>query len=111
MQVLREHSNVYPTSPTVKYAFADPEGALTPDSPDSKSAYLFFDWAAKSFPSKKNVEDKELIMFALPHHIDVLRQLDGESSNEVIDHSAVSLHGIVKLVKGGLWAMEEGKYN
>ena len=107
MSVLRDHADVYPTFPTVKYASADPKGGLRPEAPASKSAYLFFDWAAKSFKDKSI--DK-LIMFALPHHIDILRQLRGQSSNEVIGHCVHSLHGNTCLVKGGLWAMEEGKF-
>ncbi len=107
MSVLRDHADVYPTFPTVKYAFADPKGGLRPEAPASKSAFLFFDWAAKSFKDKST---DELIMFALPHHIDILRQLRGQSSNEVIGHCAHSLHGNTCLVKGGLWAMEEGTF-
>jgi hypothetical protein len=67
------------------------EGGLTPETPDSKSAYLFFDWKANGFT---NDTSKELIAFALPHHVDILRRLDGQSSNEVIaDHCMHSLHG------------------
>ncbi|KAL3792976.1 hypothetical protein HJC23_010989 [Cyclotella cryptica] len=102
--ILREHAGVYPTSPTVKYSFSNPEGGLTPETPDSKIAYLFFDWNAKDFTSKAS---KELIMFALPHHVDILRRLDGLSSNEIIGHCKRTLHGNTCLVKGGLWAMEE----
>jgi hypothetical protein len=102
--VLREHVEVIPTSPSVKYVFSDPVGGLRPDSPDGKSAYLFFDWEARSY---KGNSTKELIMFALPHHIDILR-LHGQSSNEVVGHCVHSLHGNTCLVKGGLWAMEEG---
>ena len=72
------------------------EGALSPEKPESKSAYLFFDWKAKHF-TKHN--SKELIMFALPHHIDILRTLDGKSSNELLaQHCAISLHGTACLV-------------
>ena len=103
--VLRNHVDVYPTLPTVKYAFADPTGGLRPDSPNAESAYLFFDWMAKSYKGK-SVD--RLLMFALPHHIDILRQFDGtDSSNEVLGHCAHSLHGNACLVKGGIWAMEE----
>lgn len=107
MSVLRDHADVYPTIPTVKYAFSDPEGGLRPEAPDAKSAYLFFDWAAKSVKDKST---DDLIMFALPHHIDILRQLRGQSSNEMIGHCVHSLHGNTCLVKGGLWAMEEGNF-
>ena len=98
MSVLREHAEVYPTSPTVKYEFADPEGGLKPDTPDSKSASLYFDWNARSFGGKS---DKELLMFALPHHVDIM------DSNEVVGHCFRSLHGNACLVKGSLWTMEE----
>ena len=47
--VLRDHAEVYPTSATVKYVFSEPVGGLRPESPDGKSAYLFFDWAARSY--------------------------------------------------------------
>jgi len=116
--VLREHAHVYPTSPSVKYAFSNPEGGLMPESPDGKSAYLLFDWAARSYNDNslgsEKVEEKEqsavseeLIMFALPHQVDVLRGMDGRSSNEVLGHCVHSLHGNACLVKGGVWAMEE----
>mmetsp|Transcript_1945 Transcript_1945/g.4194 ORF Transcript_1945/g.4194 Transcript_1945/m.4194 type:complete len:899 (-) Transcript_1945:1167-3863(-) len=105
MSVLREHSDVYPTSSaTVKYALSNPEDGLTPEIPNSKSAYLLFDWAAKSFGHNS---PKQLIMYALPHHTDILRQLKGQSSNEVMEHCSHSLHGEACLVKGGVWAMEE----
>ena len=118
--VLREHAHVYPTSPSVKYAFSNPEGGLMPESPDGKSAYLLFDWAARSYNDNslgsEKVEEKEqsavseeLIMFALPHQVDVLRGMDGRSSNEVLGHCVHSLHGNACLVKGGVWAMEEGE--
>lgn len=80
------------------------EGALSPETPDSKSAYLFFDWKAKHFYKDSS---KELITFALPHHVDIMRKLDGKSSNKMIGHCMHSLHGRACLVKGGLWAMEE----
>jgi len=106
ISVLREHASVYPTSPAVKYAFSNPEGGLNPETPNEKSAYLFFDWAAKSF-TKQDSASKDLIMYALPHHVDILRGMDGQSSNEVMKHCAHSLHGSACLVKGGLWVMEE----
>jgi len=105
--LLRDHAEVYPTSPSVKYVFSDPVGGLRPESPDGKSAYLFFDWEARSYRGNAT---KELLMFALPHHIDILR-LHGRSSNEVVGHCVHSLHGNTCLVKGGLWAMEEGNYS
>ena len=105
--VLRDHAEVIPVSPSVKYVFSDPVGGLRPNSPDGKSAYLFFDWDATSY--KGGNSTKELIMFALPHHIDILR-LHGRSSNEVVGHCVHSLHGNTCLVKGSLWAMEEGNY-
>ena len=97
MKVLRDHASIYPTSPTVKYSFTDPEGGLKPENPDSKSAFLYFDWAAKSWSNSY----KELITFALPHHVDILH------TNEMIGHCVHSLHGNACLVKGSLWTMEE----
>lgn len=97
MSVLRDHASIYPTSPTVKYSFTDPEGGLKPETPDSKSAFLYFDWAAKSW----NDYEKELITFALPHHVDILH------TNDKIGHCVRSLHGNACLVKGSLWTMEE----
>jgi len=97
MSVLRDHASIYPTSPTVKYSFTDPEGGLKPETPDSKSAFLYFDWAAKSWSDSEN----ELITFALPHHVDILH------TNDKIGHCVRSLHGNACLVKGSLWTMEE----
>jgi endoglucanase Acf2 len=79
------------------------DGPLTPETPDSKSAFLYFDWKPKYFSKDTS---KELITFALPHHVDILQNLE-TSSNEVIGHCMHSLHGKVCLVKGGQWAMEE----
>lgn len=108
--VLRDGASVYPTSPAVKYAFSDPEGGLSPTTPDSKSAYLFFDWRARAFGGGGGDPRRELITFALPHHMDIMRRLDGQSSNEVLrEHCVHSLHGNTCLVRGGLWAMEEGE--
>lgn len=119
MSILRDHADVYPTSPKVQYAFSNPIGGLMPESPDGKSAFLLFDWAAKNFgqSAAKDAEadagdssQKGLIMFALPHHLDSLREVDGKVNTRVLDgHCANSLHGHACLVEGGLWAMEEGK--
>lgn len=111
--VLREHASVYPTSPSVKYIFSEPVRGFAPEAPEGESTYLFFDWAAESFDkherNDRDEAERELIMFALPHHVDVLRGVDGGSSNEAIGHCARSLHGNVCLVRGGMWAMEEGE--
>ena len=130
-QVLRDHADVYPSNPSVSYAYSSPVGL----KPDTKSAYIYFDWSPRSM--KRDVLDysstvkesrnqavkwwaqpqilglskqkKELLMYALSHHVDILRPLAEKSSNSVVGHCVQSLHGNACLVEGGKWAMEEGK--
>jgi len=149
--VLREHADIYPSDPKVTYAYSSKMG---PDPDSTKSAFLYFDWGARSISqdvmnfavsqnnegeisdvanttaprwftsppllgnplaaeAKKSLKQsafpkKELLMYALSHHIDILKPFGKQSSNEVIPSQCTpSLHGPVCLIKGGLWAMEE----
>jgi Glycosyl hydrolase family 81 N-terminal domain len=54
-------------------------------------------------------ETKELLMYALPHHTDIIRPLTGISTNTVLNHCVQSLHGNACLVLGGKWVMGEGE--
>jgi hypothetical protein len=51
---------------------------------------------------------KELLMYVLPHHTNIIQPLPGISSNTALDYCVQSLHGNACLVLGK-WAMDEGK--
>jgi len=133
MRLLREHSNIYPGTPSVSYAYSSPVRFKA----EPKTSYIYFDWSPRSmtrdaleykmsvnessdisteegiwFAPQSSVlglsnEKKELLMYALPHHTDILRPLPDISSNTVLEHCVQSLHGNACLVSGGKWAMEE----
>lgn len=129
-QILRDHADIYPSDPSVSYAYSSPVTVV----PDTKSAYIYFDWSPRSMKAdvldymssleeSQNQAGKwwarpqilgaskqktELLMYALPHHIDIMRPIADLSSNSVVANNCVqSLHGNACLLLGGKWAMEE----
>ncbi|KAL7552098.1 hypothetical protein ACHAWF_015310 [Thalassiosira exigua] len=111
-KILRDRASVYPTSASASHAFPGPEGGAPREPASGDKAYLFFDWAARDWDdgAAKGSDNaaKEPVMYALPHHVDILRRLDGASRNEVLgEHCVRSLHGNACLVVGKTWAMEE----
>ncbi len=133
MELLREHADIYPSAPSVSYAYSSPVRYMS----EQKTAQIYFDWSPRSMlqdvhqyyiaPSASHVHEegiwfapqtsvleqasnkKELLMYALPHHTDIIQPLPGISSNTVLDYCVQSLHGNACLVLGGKWAMDEGK--
>lgn len=134
MELLREHADIYPSAPSVSYAYSSPVRYMS----EQKTAQIYFDWSPRSMlqdvhqyytaPSALHVHEegiwfapqtsvlepagnkKELLMYALPHHTDIIQPLPGISSNVVLDYCVQSLHGNACLVLGGKWAMNEGKF-
>eukprot|EP00586_Coscinodiscus_wailesii_P005383 CAMPEP_0172487124 /NCGR_PEP_ID=MMETSP1066-20121228/16032_1 /TAXON_ID=671091 /ORGANISM="Coscinodiscus wailesii, Strain CCMP2513" /LENGTH=1237 /DNA_ID=CAMNT_0013253525 /DNA_START=99 /DNA_END=3809 /DNA_ORIENTATION=- len=118
MSLLRRHADAYPYDTSVKYAY--PDGI---NSDDEHKMVVKFDWGVRRMSDdytgggggvvdedfvKELLErrEEELIMFALPHHVDILHRIS-DSSNEATGHCSSSLNGPVCIIKGGEWAMIE----
>lgn len=97
--VLRKHAAVYPYKSSLKYDFPKKNNNLK-DAP--VNAELHFDWDAKHATDPANNE--QVIMFALPHHIDLLAKAHQYSGCSV---SAPTLHGKACLISSNIWTMEE----
>ena len=131
MDTLREHAEYYPMNPFVKYSFPTKEDL---DSPVG-AADLFFNWDMKkmsniqtdiSITMESRVRNKvlaygpgfssgysshfhpssKLLMFALPHHRQILTT-NPASANSEIGFCHPTLHGEACLVLGGEWTMAE----
>mmetsp|Transcript_32036 Transcript_32036/g.95977 ORF Transcript_32036/g.95977 Transcript_32036/m.95977 type:complete len:1250 (-) Transcript_32036:130-3879(-) len=128
--LLRAHADVYPSTPQMRYEF--PTSALTGNV--ATYSLIHFDWGARSmrrdtldaipFPNKDNnlvwwkaqssispehrqeETSQELLMYALPHHIDSLEMTVG-SSNTATGFCSAGLHGQSCLLRGGEWVMKE----
>ena len=106
-KLLHKHAKTIPgAEANVKYTF--PTTTSDASAPD---VLLHFDWDAftMSPPSSSPASSKqeELIMYALPHHVDVMEENVGKSTNSLAGHCSPSLHGPACLVIGGNWATRE----
>lgn len=101
-KLLREHAHLFP----------GPRASVSYDFDDSETfANLKFDWdvhsmsAAPLYPAPTNETTvKELITFALPHHIDMMSEVRSPSNYL---YCAPSLVGPACLVEGAVWELVE----
>jgi endoglucanase Acf2 len=99
LDLLRDNAGVYPKSPVL--------GIDMSGEDKLKEARYTFDWDVQSFSSNDGVE-KEVLMFALPHHQEMLESIDGVSTNKVLsDYCKPTFHGSTCLVKGNTWSLAE----
>lgn len=120
--LLREHSDLYPT------AEADVEFTFPIQSEMEEQLRLIFNWKAASMSNLKLLKpaqdtiiqsdflglgiggtpEKELLMYAIPHHQERLRPIIG-SSNKVFPSTGCipTLHGQACPAIGGVWSMLE----
>ena len=99
IETLRNSSHIIATNPKVGFDYPDIDGDT-----DDYNAYITFDWAAENYKSEMNISGvDDLIMFALPHHQDELR--DGSSGVEITPYCIPTFHGKTCLVKGSKWIL------
>mmetsp|Transcript_51911 Transcript_51911/g.57996 ORF Transcript_51911/g.57996 Transcript_51911/m.57996 type:complete len:1231 (-) Transcript_51911:85-3777(-) len=94
-KLLREHVDTYPGRDTsFSYSFPDSDGV-------DEKATLFFNWDAMSMSNLCNKNPTtDLLMFAIPHHID---RLQPDVLPDAKRYCKSSLTGPACLVRGGRW--------
>ena len=92
-ELLRSYSNAFPGSrTTIEYSFSD----------DTTASQLVFDWDAQRMVSFSG--SAKMIMFALPHHFDLL---DDSYLPDSVRYCKSTLTGPTCLVEGTEWSMTE----
>jgi hypothetical protein len=121
--LLRNHANYYP-GPNAHVAF----DFDTPSNSNNPSSTIKFDWDVQSMNgTKTEIPNNGLVMFALPHHQDMIDGNNNGSITETSQHPAfpmvadkdkggsgeehkfciASLLGPVCLVQGSTWELKE----
>ena len=103
--LLRDHADTVPNNPRIRYDFPS-EGDR---SVGNNAASIIFDWGATSMSSGKAESTrptKDLLMYALPHHVDSIQRVVGENVAET-GHCSEGLHGAACLIRGSEWIMQE----
>jgi len=92
-QLLKESASVFPTSPQLDFDY--------PES-DSQEAKIAIDWGART--TIKGNDTEKLLMFAMPHHQDSLKNSSGV---KITDQCIDTFHGSTCLVLGDSWLLTE----
>lgn len=94
-QLLKESASVFPSSPKLDFAYPKSNG---------EEAQMKIDWGARTTTKRDDSEKDKLLMFALPHHQDPLKNSSGAN---VTDICISTFHGSTCLVAGSKWSMSE----
>ena len=102
--LLRNHADTVPHNPRIRYDFPSEVNM----GKNSGRASIIFDWGAFSMSSGKTEArpSRDLLMYALPHHIDSIDRVVGENVAET-GYCSEGLHGKACLIRGSEWIMEE----
>jgi len=98
--VLREHSDVYPRNPALKYTI--PKESNIQEEP--RSVTLEFDWGVQDFNNNGNKNNKGALLFALPHHKDLFVK---SHDHKEYDMCVQTYHGTACPVSSNKWIMHE----
>jgi len=102
--LLRNHADTVPRNPRIRYDFPSQVNM----GKSSGRASIIFDWGSFSMSSGKSEArpSRDLLMYALPHHIDSIERVVGENIAET-GYCSEGLHGKACLIRGSEWIMEE----
>ena len=102
--LLRNHADTVPHNPRIRYDFPSEVNM----GKNSGRASIIFHWGAFSMSSGKAEArpSRDLLMYALPHHIDSIDRVVGEDVAET-GYCSEGLHGKACLIRGSEWIMEE----
>ena len=102
--LLHNHADTIPKNPRIRYDFPSEVNV----GKSSGHASIIFDWGAFSMSSGKAEArpSRDLLMYALPHHIDSIARVVGENVAET-GYCSEGLHGKACLIRGSEWIMEE----
>lgn len=98
--ILRKHAHLYP----------GPNASVSYDIDDSEAeATLLFDWNVQAmssplYPNISIAHVDEVITFALPHHLDMMKEIVTPSKDIYCAHSLI---GPACLVEGSTWSLSE----
>ena len=98
--LLREHADTYPKKPYLRYNFP-----LDRDTKEFKDTFISFDWGATSMTGSSSTTDHDLLMYALPHHLDSMN-FEVHSSKET-GYCSEGIHGRSCLLAGNIWNLRE----
>lgn len=98
--LLRHHADSYPNNPYLRYDF--PADIETKEVTDS---FITFDWGATSMTDSNSTNDHDLLMYALPHHLDSMNN-EVQSSIET-GYCSEGIHGTACLLAGNVWNLRE----
>jgi endo-1,3(4)-beta-glucanase len=101
VQLLKDNTHLFPASPKINFDYEN----------DDASAVVTFDWDMQDSNSSGTTDTNEsadgLLMFALPHHQELLLIGDEASSSVVTEQCIPTFHGSTCLVKGKTWILNE----
>ena len=114
--LLRGHADIYPHDPSIKYDFPS-TAVATEEGKEAGYASIIFDWGARSMSDQTRLvstpgvdpgaaESQDLLMYALPHHIDSITRVVATDSSET-GFCSEGLHGRACLIRGKQWIMVE----
>jgi len=99
-KMMRDSAAVFPTSPQLEFAYPGN------DSSD-RTANITIDWKAATYHSASN-KQKDLLMFAMPHHIEsLINSTSRNNSVEITTRCVKTFHGRTCLVRGDKWTLSE----
>jgi len=98
--LLRQHADAYPNNPFLRYNFP-----LDPDTKEVTDTFITFDWGATSMTGINSTTDHDLLMYALPHHLDSMN-FEVQSSKET-GYCSEGIHGRACLLAGNIWNLRE----
>ena len=101
-EIIRNSVHVAPSRPSIDFSY--------PSNAQETNAKILIDWGAKAISSidaadqssNDDTQDKDdLLMFALPHHQDILKDA------QITDQCFQTFHGKTCLVRGSTWTLTE----
>ena len=98
--LLRHHADAYPKNPSLLYDFP-----LDRDAKEVTDTFITFDWGATSMTGSNSTTDHDLLMYALPHHLDSMN-FEVKSSKET-GYCSEGIHGSACLLAGNMWNLRE----
>lgn len=113
--LLRAHADIYPHNPSIKYDFP---ATATAQGKETGYASIIFNWGARSMKDQTRVVStpgvhgpvatgsRDVLMYALPHHIDSIARVVATDSSET-GFCSQGLHGAACLLRGNEWIMLE----
>lgn len=105
IKLLKDHASYYPNDPEMNFHFPEEDAATTLSN---QNMTLKFNWGSVDMSATRDNSDssdkkKDLLMYALPHHLDMIT-----TPNVLLNqHCTSTLHGSACLLKSNEWQLLE----